>query len=1026
MTIAILHLSDIHFANPTDAVIGRVQKIAKAIIPTLRDVTTLVILVSGDIAQAGLSEEYSIAERFLAALTGDINKQSAVSISVVLAPGNHDCDFSSDQDVRHTIIEAIKKKGVPIPEGYISTGVEVQKNYFSFREKNEKGTSARLNDPLWKSHLLEVDGKRIIFDVLNASWMSTKYEQQGGLIFPFERFSSEQPSDADLRILTMHHPLNWYNQSNYLQFRGFIHHLADLVVTGHEHQSSGRTTDDAVDGECAYIEGAALQMRDDPSSSGFNLIEIDLTNGRFKYTPYCLEDEHYSPSSTLMEWRHYRALPKRQASDLSITGSFRATLLDPGATLKHPSGIALTLEDIYVFPDLDSRIDKRSEKVRGKSISKPSSKHLIDLPALKKNVLIGGTEVSGKTCLLYRLFDIYHNQGFFPLFLRGKDLKRSSFSDTERYLNNAIDAQYGSHVRERFLQLEKDQKILLIDDLDQSPVKGTPKRALLDALKFGFHRVVATVGDSFEIAEMFEAKEGTSFFDFEQYQISPLGYERRGDLIRKWIGIGHDETKSTNDLLKIFDDAENLIENARLQHIASTVPIYVLSLLQAAASGLSKEMHNSSFAHYYYFLIVGALEKGGIKADQMGPYIAACTHLSWFIKVNGDDHRISTAEFEKFVAVYSDEWTETDPAALLEVLIASRLIDSDGGAIYFTYPYSYYYFLGRYASISIGEKQVDAYLEHCVRNLYVRECANTLLFLAHHTGNSAVLELVVNALKEHFPQTAPMTLAKEDAKAVTSMMAMAPALSYKTRKPDEHRKNIAKQRDQNGNDDGLIERPLPNRTLFHDLISLIKSIEIAGALLTHQFSNYQKAKKVDAIRQVFESSLRAIREIYCLFERDHEQLIASLALRAKQNSDLTVEQAETQMRLAIGVLMRLIAAGLLNKAGLHLTSLDLVGHVDEVIGINPNQAYRLIKIAQLLQHSGRLPRLEIDRIVRDEVDNPCVMGPLQLLVLQRMYMYETDYDDKDWAASVFSLGGSSKSLALRHRKGPHKLNWRTD
>jgi hypothetical protein len=185
-------------------------------------------------------------------------------------------------------------------------------------------------------------------------------------------------------------------------------------------------------------------------------------------------------------------------------------------------------------------------------------------------------------------------------------------------------------------------EVSIIDDLDQSPVKGAPKRTLLDTLTFGFHRVIATVSDSFEIAEMFEAGDGTSFADFEQYQISPLGYERRGDLIRKWIEVGHDETKSTNDVLKIFDDAESLIENARLQHIASTVPIYVLSLLQASASGLSKEMHNSSFAHYYYFLVVGALEKGGIKADQMGPYIAACTHLSWFIKVNGDDHRIST------------------------------------------------------------------------------------------------------------------------------------------------------------------------------------------------------------------------------------------------------------------------------------------------------------------------------------------------------------------------------------------------
>lgn len=1024
MTISILHLSDIHFSSPNDKILKNAECIANAVTPNLRDATVLVILLSGDIAQAGYEVEYQLAENFLLSIIKYLTDKHPIKISVVMAPGNHDCDFSGDQDVRHAIIDAIRKKGAEIPEGYITAATKVQDNFFTFRKKFESSPNIVFDDQLWRSYEVEVEGKRIIFDMLNASWMSIRHEQQGGLIFPFEKFTSQQPSDADLRIVTMHHPLNWFNQSNYLKFRGFIHHLADIVVTGHEHQSNSRTSDDAIAGECAYVEGAALQTSDDSSSSGFNLVEIDLKNNRFKYIPYQLNAGIYTPANALAEWKSYRALPKRQLSDLMISESFRNTLLDPGATLKHPSGIALTLEDIFVFPDLDSRIDNRSERIKGKSSSKLNSNFLCNLSSIKKDILIGGIEVAGKTSLIHRLYDIYYNNGFFPLLLRGKDLKRTSSSEIERYIRNAISVQYGSQFEEQFLQLNKEKKVIFIDDLDQSPAKAASKQALIDSLRFGFHRVIATVGDSFEIAEMLGEEGSRSFLDFEQYQISQFGYERRGDLIKKWIQIGNDETKSANELLKLFDDAENLIENARLQHIASTVPIYVLSLLQASASGLNKELHNSSFAHYYYFLIVGALEKGGIKADQMGPYIAACTHLSWFIKKNGDDHRISHVEFERFVNTYSEDWTETDSAQLLDVLIDSRLIENDGGALYFTYPYSYYYFLGKYASISIGQIEVKEYLEHCVRNLYVRECANTLLFLAHHTGNSAVLELIVSSLKEHFSKTLPVTLAKEDAKAVTAMMAMAPALSYKTRKPEEHRKNIAKQKDQNGDHDGLIERPLPQRSLFHDFISLTKSIEITGALLTHQFSNYQKVKKVDAIRQVFESSMRAIRELYSLFEKDHEQLVASLALRVKQNSELTSEQAEMQIRSAIGMLMRLIAAGLLSKSGKHLISKDLTGHVDEVIGIAPNQAYRLIKIGQLLQLPGRLPRLEIDRIVRDEHDNPCVMGPLQLLVLQRMYMYETDYDDKDWASSVFSLGGSSKSLELRHRKGPHKLNWR--
>jgi predicted MPP superfamily phosphohydrolase len=1023
MTITILHLSDIHIHNTTDVVLKRKDAIAAALIPKLRDASALVILLSGDIAQSGSIQEYLVAENFLSALIERISEESRVPISVFMAPGNHDCDFSGDQDVRLAIVDAVKKQGVTIPDGYISACVNAQKNFVSFRMKFEKSVTVVTDDPLWRSYSLDVHGKRIVFDMLNASWMSTKVEQQGGLLFPFERYKTIKQSDTDLRIVTLHHPLNWYNQTNYLKFRGFIHNLADIVFTGHEHQSSSRTSDDANSGECVYVEGAALQKREDVHHSGFNIVTIEMASGRFRYTPFVLSAGQYEPTSTKAEWHSFRSLPKRDSSEFALTDAFKATLLDPGATLKHPSGIALTLEDIYVFPDLDARVDKRSDKVKAKSASKPSSKILTDVASLAKDVLIGGTEVAGKTCLLYRLFEIYHNRGFFPLLLRGKNIRRSSNADIERYVGSAIDAQYGNQLREKFLQLSSNQKVLLVDDLDISPVNGLAKTALLKNLKFGFHRMIVTVGDNFELAEIFEGNGSIYSADFDQYQISPFGYERRGDLIRKWIAIGQDETRSVNEVLKIFDDAENLIENARLQHIASTVPIYVLSLLQASASGLSSELHNSSFAHYYYFLIIGALEKGGVKSEEMGPYIAACTHLSWFIKTKGDEHRISSLEFDEFVAGYSDEWTQTDAKALLKVLMESRLVEIDGGAISFAYPYSYYYFLGRYASISLGHAEVNDYLKYCVKNLYVRECANTLLFLAHHTGNSAVLEVVINALKGHFSERVPMTLAKEDAKVVGSLMAVAPSLKYKSQKPDEYRKSVAKHQDQNGDHDGLVEKPSTKRELFNDIISLIKSIEIAGALLTHQFSNYQKAKKVETVKQVFDGSLRAIRELYSFFEQDPDQLVESLSMRIRQGSNLTADQAESQTRVAIGMLLRAITAGFINKAGTHLTSRELVCHVDEVMGGTPSQAYRLIKISQLLQQSGRLPRLEIDRIVRDEGNNPCVMGPLQMLVLQRMYMYETDYDDKDWATSVFSLGGASTVLELRHRKGSQGQNW---
>jgi hypothetical protein len=103
---------------------------------------------------------------------------------------------------------------------------------------------------------------------------------------------------------------------------------------------------------------------------------------------------------------------------------------------------------------------------------------------------------------------------------------------------------------------------------------------------------------------------------------------------------------------------------------------------------------------------------------------------------------------------------------------------------------------------------------------------------------------------------------------------------------------------------------------------------------------------------------------------------------------------------------------------------QLVGlddNVARVIEENPTCAYRLIKITRELQNPSRLPRLEIDRLRREEETNPAVMGVLQMLILQRLYAYETDHDDKHWAMSVFELGGQRSGVELKQGKPPKRL-----
>ena len=116
------------------------------------------------------------------------------------------------------------------------------------------------------------------------------------------------------------------------------------------------------------------------------------------------------------------------------------------------------------------------------------------------------------------------------------------------------------------------------------------------------------------------------------------------------------------------------------------------------------------------------------------------------------------------------------------------------------------------------------------------------------------------------------------------------------------------------------------------------------------------------------------------------------------------------------MLLKAIGTMFITKAGVHVTARAIASNVTDIMGTSPSCAYRFIRIAQDLQRPSRLPRLEIKKLVTEEGDNPCVMGVLQLLILNRMYMYETDHDDKDWALSIVDAGGAAKGIELKHGK----------
>ena len=140
MKIVVLHLSDVHFKdNVQNEVAERAKRIKSAIQLKLNGASVCFIVFTGDVAFAGKTAEYAIAERFLTELADELRSvRASLILRFVAVPGNHDCDFAYDSALRKITLNAgnnLKEELKPDDDSIVRTLTGVQDNFFTFLMK---------------------------------------------------------------------------------------------------------------------------------------------------------------------------------------------------------------------------------------------------------------------------------------------------------------------------------------------------------------------------------------------------------------------------------------------------------------------------------------------------------------------------------------------------------------------------------------------------------------------------------------------------------------------------------------------------------------------------------------------------------------------------------------------------------------------------------------------------------------------------------------------------------------------------
>ena len=151
-----------------------------------------------------------------------------------------------------------------------------------------------------------------------------------------------------------------------------------------------------------------------------------------------------------------------------------------------------------------------------------------------------GLERSGKSTLAKALYLGFQNKGLTPLLLQGHKIKNGHDEENLKLLiASEVSEQYGPDVVEDYQQCPSDEKVLIVDDLQNAKINQSGQVALLNNLRPRLANIIALANESFFLSEFTQTKpEANGFIAFPTFRLRPMGYRLRGAMVDRWMGLG--------------------------------------------------------------------------------------------------------------------------------------------------------------------------------------------------------------------------------------------------------------------------------------------------------------------------------------------------------------------------------------------------------------------------------------------------------------------------------------------------------
>lgn len=1039
MKLVLLHLSDLHCQGQGSAFKNKIEALVAAIASHVVSANKLIIAHTGDVADSGAVEEFESAQSLIDLIAKRVKLVAPrILVEELYVPGNHDVDFPAKDIQSQRVSSFIATPSSVLRDAdLLSIYTKSQQNFFEFVAKRNSTLDFKSNQYMYAFSESSLSGVRINFVLLNTSWLSQMKEKPGELYTKVPKIDTSQPT---IHIVLMHHPYNWLTPPCHREVRTFLKNCISICLTGHEHSpDAGKIgSDDEGSSNCLMIDGGVLCNNRDTQSS-FNLIAIDEGRQTLHAFSYFAKDSVYI-ESPLKETPLAQFL--RRGSHIQVKASFERQLSSMDLPFQHPNRQEITLDDLYVIPDLEVMDDIRSIS-RDQMPSLSLDELLLNSQAESVSYIIAA-ELSGKTALAKYAFRHFYQFGDLPVLLNANALKKDASPQVEKTIASALCDQYEQLDLKSYFSKEYSKRVAIIDDWPAPESSAEQQRNLLDSLRQYFSKIIIATNYSQYVDLALGADQGETLNE-HYYTLLPLSYRQKNELVTKWLKLNPKDDNGY-DLNRRVDETLSQIAIVFGRNLLPHFPYYVLTILQALHGRDDQiDIKIGAYGYQYDLLVKLAVGKIARKLTNESHKLSAMvdTLFSFYGEIalemfecnvyKVDEFNLKSLA-EKFVKDYG---ISIPVARLLRASLTGEILsaDSEGRILFRQKLYRHFFLADKLAKLKSslhGHLRAESQLEALLSKVGSGESSNAIMVYLYLTKDSLVLEklidhcenlfrgtpqiqfnLSLNRLLNEFAKIGPMQLTVDD--SAQNRSKVMNVMEKRERRVDAANRPERLAGYPDSGDDSVEDFQRRSDSIHALRDDSRRSLTVLGQVLKNFPGTLDRFHKTRLMKVCLNLGLRRMQASLNFMERDVKTLEKWLHRAAKNSSAPSAGITEFTERLFSWMALRDVLDQCLLCARV-IGSEELRIILDDMLREESTIERRLIDCIVRINHFKEFPKDHVLKLASDLRKNSPAWSILRMIVLMHFYLYSVERSTRDAVCSKLEIRTNDVRVIARKPK----------